>query len=417
MKTRFVIATWGTSGDIMPYVEIGKYLQSRSYPVSFLTNPYFEAVVRRADLNFAPFGNVSDAQDVFNDPEMWDARKGFQVFWNKTIVPNLQRVREYLLSLPSDEELVVLAHPTLMPLVNLARSGRTNLKVVLFYQYPTIIRTMFGRKSVNVLTLPENSKVLRKLLYLLVDLFIDPGIMPKLDAERVKLGLPPVKHYFPHLQTSADLYVTLFPQWYFSTKPDYPQPLVAGDFILSDASEGELSDEASAFLDAGDPPVVFTAGTGNLSAQRFFHVAVDCARRLRTRAIVVTKVKGQVPDDLPESVLHTPYAPFGKLLPRASVCVHHGGIGTLATAARAGVPQLLLPSAYDQFDNALAVKELGIGSSIPMRSLTAEKMSASLAALRASDSIKRNCCDIAGRFQSSLGVGAMMDRMLSALGV
>jgi rhamnosyltransferase subunit B len=44
--------------------------------------------------------------------------------------------------------------------------------------------------------------------------------------------------------------------------------------------------------------------------------------------------------------------------------VHHGGIGTTAQALRAGRPQLVIPMAHDQFDNAARVKRLGVGSRI-----------------------------------------------------
>jgi len=44
--------------------------------------------------------------------------------------------------------------------------------------------------------------------------------------------------------------------------------------------------------------------------------------------------------------------------------VHHGGIGTSAQAMRAGIPQLVSPLFYDQFDNAACVTALGAGGTI-----------------------------------------------------
>ena len=60
-----------------------------------------------------------------------------------------------------------------------------------------------------------------------------------------------------------------------------------------------------------------------------------------------------------------PYAPFDVLLPRVALLVHHGGIGTTAEALRAGVPQLVLPFAFDQFDNGRRVQQMGAGSVLP----------------------------------------------------
>jgi rhamnosyltransferase subunit B len=52
------------------------------------------------------------------------------------------------------------------------------------------------------------------------------------------------------------------------------------------------------------------------------------------------------------------------LLPRSAALVHHGGIGTAAQALAAGIPQLVVPFAYDQFDNAERLRHLGCGASV-----------------------------------------------------
>jgi vancomycin aglycone glucosyltransferase len=49
------------------------------------------------------------------------------------------------------------------------------------------------------------------------------------------------------------------------------------------------------------------------------------------------------------------------LLPRVAAIVHHGGAGTTTTAARSGVPQVVVPRIYDQFYFAGRVHRLGIG--------------------------------------------------------
>jgi UDP:flavonoid glycosyltransferase YjiC (YdhE family) len=56
-----------------------------------------------------------------------------------------------------------------------------------------------------------------------------------------------------------------------------------------------------------------------------------------------------------------PFAPFRALFPLCGAIVHHGGVGTLARALAAGTPQLILPIAFDQKDNAIHVQKLGCG--------------------------------------------------------
>jgi len=59
--------------------------------------------------------------------------------------------------------------------------------------------------------------------------------------------------------------------------------------------------------------------------------------------------------------------------------VHHGGIGTTARALAAGTPQLVLPLAWDQPDNAARVRRLGAGSSLGARHRSAARLAEALA--------------------------------------
>ena len=418
MKRHFVITTLGTAGDIFPFIEIGKYLIEKGCKVSLITNPYFKDVVENNGLNFIPFGTAEQWSATLNDPALWNPKTGFNTLWAKAIRPNTHCVRLYVQSLPDEEEVVILSHPALMALANLAKADHENLKVVLFYLYPTIIRSRFSRVALggSMSLSPKAPVFLRNLLYSLLDKrFLDVGIVPDLNKERTRLGLPAIDHLFPHLQKSADLYVTLFPEWYASTKPDYPKPLINGNFVFYTPSDDRMSDELTEFLDAGQPPILFTAGSGNLHAKKFFEIALDAVEKLNARAVFLSQSREQLPTNLPDSVLWQKYAPFNKVLPRVSVFVHHGGIGTLAEASKAGVPQLIVPFAYDQFDNALTIEDLGIGTSVAVQSLTKKKLFNKLSQIQHSKEIKDNCVNISAHFRSGPATGQILDKVLSAI--
>ena len=51
-------------------------------------------------------------------------------------------------------------------------------------------------------------------------------------------------------------------------------------------------------------------------------------------------------------------------MPRASVIVHQGGIGTTGQALRAGQPMLIVPFGQDQPDNARRCVRLGVGRTL-----------------------------------------------------
>jgi rhamnosyltransferase subunit B len=420
MKKHFVITTCGTSGDIFPFIELGKYLLRTHHRVSFITHPNFERVVTNNGLDLIPFGTVQQGLSILNDPAMWQLETGFNALWAKTIEPNMRSIRSFIHSTDPGEEVVILSHPALLPLANLAKAGRDRLKVVLFYLYPLIIRTDYRRLALGGnMTLPQKCpRVLRKLLYSLLDAkFFDVGIVPSLNKERLHLGLPPIKHFFSHIQTSADLYVTLFPEWFAPTKPDYPQPLISGDFSFYASPTDSLSDELTAFLDAGAPPILFTAGSGNPGPKKskFFNIAVDVAKKMNARAIFMTKCRDQLPERLPDSMLWQEFAPFDKLISRSSIVVHHGGIGTAAVAMRAGVPQVVVPFAYDNFDNAMTLKDLGIAQSIPMRLLTKRRLLNTLVTVQRSPSMEERCLRVSDNYRVDPTVDQLMERVVAAI--
>jgi len=416
MKKHLVLATCGTTGDILPFLEIGKYLCSKHHDVVFMTNPYFEDVVRSNGLAFTPFGTREQYMDALNDPAMWNPKRGFQVFWAKTIRPNMSALRSYVESLDSERNVLIVSCAALSPLANIAKGGNGNVKVILAYAYPAIIRTYFGRRAMGGgLALPKYPKALRKLLYLLADKLIsDVCTVPDINKERVKLGMPTIDHFFVHLQSSADAYVALFPEWYDRIQPDYPKPLISGDFVFCASPNDVLSEEVSKFVDAGQPPILFTAGTGNKHAKKFFEIAADAVKDLNARAVFLTKFREQLAVSLPSSVLWQEYVPLRLILPKVSVIVHHGGIGTVAEASAAGVPQLIVPFSFDQFDNALIIKNLCLGDSIQLGSLNRRTLIRKLSLIQRSRKIEQTCSSVAARYRTGLGTSQVLEKIFSA---
>jgi rhamnosyltransferase subunit B len=83
------------------------------------------------------------------------------------------------------------------------------------------------------------------------------------------------------------------------------------------------------------------------------------------------------------------------VLPRAAVLVHHGGIGTAAQALAAGIPQLVVPSAHDQPDNAVRIRRLGVGDFLLPRAYRTAAVIERVAALTRSG-VRENCRRYAG---------------------
>lgn len=119
-----------------------------------------------------------------------------------------------------------------------------------------------------------------------------------------------------------------------------------------------------AFLDAGEPPVYL--GFGSMTG-------FDPHTMLRTllaaigsrRALFYPGWSGADTRDLPSNVHVIGDTPHDWLFPRTAAVVHHGGSGTSHSAARAGVPSVVLPFAVDQFFWANRLRQLGVAPPSP----------------------------------------------------
>jgi UDP:flavonoid glycosyltransferase YjiC (YdhE family) len=126
----------------------------------------------------------------------------------------------------------------------------------------------------------------------------------------------------------------------------------------------ELPEEVARFCAAGTPPVAITFGSGMRQSAALFRTALEACELLGVRAIFLSRHLAQLPANLPQWAGAFAFAPFRALFPKCAAVVHHGGVGTTARVLAAGTPQLILPFAWDQRDNAQRVRRLGVGDQL-----------------------------------------------------
>lgn len=221
---------------------------------------------------------------------------------------------------------------------------------------------------------------------------------------------------FHHWLHQADATLCLTPDWFAARQPDWPASLAMTGFPLADDGAGiPLEAHLAHFLASGPAPVVVSAGTANAVSHKFYAAAIEACTTLGLRVIVVTADPRQLPASLPDTVLHAAYAPFAALLPRAAAFIHHGGIGSCAQALRAGIPQLIQPMAFDQFDNASRVAHLNAGCEILARKFTVPRVAQCLQGILGNAAMAASCRAIAGRLANADGIGSACDAILEKL--
>nr|WP_256365122.1 nucleotide disphospho-sugar-binding domain-containing protein [Caldimonas brevitalea] len=411
------MTSWGTAGDMHPFLAVAACLQRRGHRITFLAPPVHEALVTRAGFGFRPLGTDAQYQAALDDPEMWDERKALGVVW-RSIRPSLVATRDLVATLPPDEPCWVLTHPIALPLAALARTVRHDLHIVGGYLAPGNLRSCRDPMTVGPRRLPGwVPRRWRRWIWDRVDAsVIDPVFLPTLNEQRAAMGLGAVPRFIPHLQGTADVSLTLFPPWFGRPQPDWPTGVISGVFPLHEAEPGEgLSQTLSDFLAAGDAPIVFTPGTGHRHASPFFASALAAVARIGRRAIFLTPHRHQLPPQLPSHVLWQAHAPLRALLPRVAALVHHGGIGTSAEALRAGTPQVVVAYAFDQFDNGVRVRELGVGEMLPASRATPRRLAQAITGVLSSRPRRDSCAAASRRFASDISLDALCDELESTL--
>jgi rhamnosyltransferase subunit B len=389
----YLVMTVGTTGDMHPFMRIAGTLQSLGRKVTFIANVHHAKLVQDAGLRFVGLGTEADYQRIVDNPDLWDPRRGFSVLM-ADYRELLAQIDDVIQSARGEAPLVAIAHPLVVPAAAISKERGAINAIVAAYLAPSNLRSSHDPLHMGPAKVPAWVPMRwRRALWRFVEKsWIDPLAVAQINAAREPLGLRKVHSFLTHIAEAPDLSVTLFPSWFAPPVPDWPRPLLMGDFQLFDpAAQHGFSQELTAFLAAGESPLVFTAGTGNLHAADFFAVALSAVERLGRRAVFLTRERAQLPTRLPASVLWQPYVPLSALLPHAAVIVHHGGIGTTAEALRAGTPQLVAPFAWDQFDNGARVAALGVGMVVPARRLHPRTLARTLQALATSGDMRARC--------------------------
>ena len=231
-------------------------------------------------------------------------------------------------------------------------------------------------------------------LFSLLDAFVlDKVFAPEINRFRRSLSLPPVKKIFGNWTHSPQKNVGLFPDWFAHPQPDWPPRTQLTSFVYYDkqSRQNSLSESLEKFLDAGDAPIIFTPGTAMLHANQFFADCTKACQMLGRRGILLTQHAGQLPRELSQDIQYFAYLPFSTTLPRAAALVHHGGIGTIAQAIAAGIPQVIRPMAHDQPDNAARVEGLGIGVSLSPKKFNAVSLAEKLNTVLTSQQVVNRC--------------------------
>jgi UDP:flavonoid glycosyltransferase YjiC (YdhE family) len=413
-----VLATYGSPGDLQPFLAIGLALECSGQPVIVATSEVYRDRVTRLGLSFTPMRPNRDPQ--IPDPDFLErVRRGERPaeLFRHMFMPGLRESTDDLIEAAAGARAVV-SH-TLVGGGRLAaeRHGLPWISVVMqpmgYFpkSEPPVIGPPAAAAALRALGEPATRAMLRGARAVSM-----PWVRHWHDL-RQELGLANSTHHpLFEGQHSALLSLGIFPRILGEPQADWPPSArVTGFPFLRDPSR-RLLPELVDFLAAGEPPVVFTLGTTAVNEPgQFYEVSAEAVRELGMRGVIVTGPGSDVTrhDD---QLLTVPWAPHDLLFPRSRAVVHQGGIGTLAEATAAGRPMIIVPYAHDQADNAWRASRLGVGEILPRNRYTTRRLTRSLLQILGSAKCEAACrraeCEMA-REQGARSAADAIQRVLA----
>lgn len=201
-----------------------------------------------------------------------------------------------------------------------------------------------------------------------------------------------------------------------SPPADWPNTVSTTGYWFLDAPDTALPDELAAFLRAGPPPVLIgfgsMAGPDPAATTRIVLAAVAEAG---VRAILTTGWGGLSGSTMPEGVIAIDQAPHDLLLSDVTAVVHHGGAGTTGAAAAAGRPQVICPFVADQPFWGRRMHTLGVAvAPIPQPRLTKRRLAAALVCATGDGTMRDAAERLGERIRTEHGTGTAVS-LLEAL--
>ena len=405
---RILITSWGSFGDVYPYVGLALALKSRGHWPVIAMPEFYRALIETLGFEFRAVGPMIDPDDRDTIARVMDPIRGADVLLKGILMPSLRADYAALDAAARDADLIV-THPITFagPIIAQARAlpwVSTVLAPMSFFS-PTDVPVLSPAPYLAHLARlgPWYGRAMARFARVRTRRWMKPVF----DLRR-ELGLPPGDHPLFEGQFSPTLTLALFSRVLGAPQPDWPRNVSVTGFVFYNGPDA-LQPELEAFLNAGDSPVVFTLGTSAVAAAgSFYEESLEAVRRLGVRAVLLTGgfEQNRPHGRLPADVLLVDRAPHQLLFPRAAAVVHQGGAGTLAQALRAGRPMLVVPHAHDQPDNASRVVRLGVATIVRPPSYRAPRVTHELERLLGDENYRARAAEVAAIVRSEGGAAS-----------
>lgn len=362
---RIVLTTWGSFGDIHPFLALALELKRRGHNPVMATCEVYRSKVEGEGISFAPMR--PDVGKLRDRPELF--KRAFHPLWGSEFIIRELMVKPIADSFADLSSCALNADLLISHSITYATplfAEAHNIPWLSVCLQPSILFSMYDPPQLPLTAWVSRLPVAwRRAPFNLARAYSLRWFKPYYALRR-SLGLPKSERH-PMLEGQYSPYGTLalFSSVLAQRQRDWPPRMLVAGFPFHDRFDAEshgLSAGVEEFLQAAEPPLVFTLGSSAVfDAGDFWEISADAARRLKRRAVFLVGPDFVNSARAWSGIFISGYEPHSLLFPRAAAIIHQGGIGTTGQALRAGVPQLVVSFSHDQPDNGARVVRTGSG--------------------------------------------------------
>jgi vancomycin aglycone glucosyltransferase len=346
-----LISAVGTRGDVQPALALALELRKRGHGVRLCISPNFVDWAKRLGLEARPMGVEMRAP----------RQKGGAM---PTLSPEeLRRLRESMPDLITDQ----------FDTIGAAAEGCDVIVGANAHQYAApSIAEQSGLQCVTAVYAPVS--IPGEAEWQSVAATWNERALERVNRNRARLGLTAIDDVLENALTDHP-WLAADPALAAASAFRGREVFQTGTWVLEDRAP--LPSDLESFLGIGEPPIF--VGFGSMPATTdSARVAIDAVRAVGRRILMSRGWAELELVDEASDCIAVGDVSYDVLFPRVAAVVHHGGAGTTAAVARAGVAQVITPMYADQFYWGDRVVALGIGAATHHKTMTEETLTNAL---------------------------------------
>lgn len=401
-----LINTFGTRGDIQPFIALALGLQSAGHRVALGTAAGYHDFVAGYGVTHIPMDNTllelaqSSLEDVPNVRGSMRMLKQMNGAMRQMMVDEWQAAQSFGPDL-------IIYHPKCLGSMHIA----DKLGIPAILSLPLPLYTPTRAFPVPMIANVPFGGLLNRTTYVMHRAQSALFVSMVNAFRRDMLGLPAQGRFANVLKRgNGEPVPVLYPfsPSVISVPDDYPAHVhVTGYWFLPDDNDWQPDAALTAFLEAGPAPVY--VGFGSMSFKKDItartQAILSSLAATGQRAILARGWGGLSASDLPDTVMMVDSVPHDWLFPRVAAVVHHGGAGTTAAGLRAGKPTLICPFIADQPFWGKVVHDLGVGPKrLSAYTLAAGPVTAALREMTSSATMRQKAEALGAKIRAEDGI-------------